>query len=557
MLANQELAQQILGSLELALEAAPELSKAIESQDAEVIKAISESYTEMFTSLFDLGKEISTDNKIINLDKFCDSLLDSLNRLLGFMEKNPERALHKLEFEFFPMLQSTFQHFYFWSGVHPDPERIKNYYEHDKKLLCANTYIEEAEKSGKYKYELSIVVVGYNKLDYTKQCVESILKTVPKNINYELILLNHGSTDGTKEYFESINPAKQLDFKVNGTGGTTACRIIEGEYTIIFSNDIIAANNAVENMLRCLKSDPKIGWCVPATPNISNCQVIPASYSTPEEFEAFANVNNQYDPFRHEQRTRLCNPVSAYKTSTLFSALRPGHFFTGGKASFPDDVASMLIRRAGYKSILSKDAYCHHHGSVTIKDEISTANEQEVYLQGRQEFNSAFGVDPWGVGFCYDPHILPHIEFFEADVDEQINILGINSGLGSNPLKIKEMYKEEKHNLNALVYNITNQQNYLDDLRGVSDYVRFEGDLNNIFILSDKKFPNRFHHIVIDMSFSPSPQYKRLIMNCIDHLKIGGTLCAVLAADQKEYMCKAFPKASFNSGLQNWLIIKK
>ena len=552
MLKDQELAQQILDSTTLAQQAVSGLIDVIKAEDYTLARTISNDLRELFTTLFRAGQQLSAEDKTVNLDNMCVNLLDSLNRLSGFITSNREKALHKIEFELVPLLQSAHLHFYFWGRVYPDPQRMKHYYEHEKKLLAANSYIEEAEKSGKYKYELTITVIGYNKLDYTKQCVESILRTVPQNLNYELILLNHGSTDGTKEYFESIKPTKQIDFKVNGTAGTVFPRIMEGEYMIGFSNDVIATKNAIENMLCCMKSDPQIGWGVPTTPNVSNLQTIPANYSTMAEMQDFAARNNRYDPFRHEQRARLCNPVTFSKSSVFVSALGfLGHFFTNGKASFPDDLISMFCRRNGYKSILAKDAYCFHFGSVTIKDDMRKINEQEAYTRGRQDFFRAFGVDPWGTGFCYDPNMLKLVELLTF---EKINILGVNSGLGSNPLKIKEMYKEERHNLNAVVYNVTNQQNYVDDLRGVSDHVRYVKNINNTFAGSDEEFPSKFHHIVIDTPLNSFSDYMKLIKQCVKHLDDSGSLYSIMTKKGQELpFRKNFPNLSFN---ENWIRIK-
>ncbi|MDR2558107.1 MAG: glycosyltransferase, partial [Oscillospiraceae bacterium] len=372
MLKNQELAGQVLNSVQLAQEAVLELANAIITKDSQTLQILTDDIRALFSYLYEIGADISKENTDVNLDDICITLTDSLDRLLMFAKVDPQKAFHKIEFELLPLLQHGYQYFYFWGCVYPDMQRMKNYYENEKKLLLKNTYLEESEKSGKYKYELSISVLAYNKLDYTKQCVESILKTVPKDLNYELILINHGSTDGTKEYFESINPTKQLDVKVNGTLGYSIARIVEGKYFISVSNDIIIGENAIKNMLQCLKSDPKIAFVVPTTSNVSNLQTIPADYSSPVEMQAFAKTNNQYDPFRHEQRTRLCDPVSAYKMSAAINDIGIfGHFFFK-KLAFPDDVISMLFRRAGYKNILAKDAYCHHFGQITLRDEIKS-----------------------------------------------------------------------------------------------------------------------------------------------------------------------------------------
>jgi GT2 family glycosyltransferase len=550
MLKNQELAGQVLDSFKLAQEAVLELASAILSEDSAAVEILSEDMRALFLYLHEIGTEISKENTDVGLDNICITLTDSLDRLLLSAKTNPPKAFHKIEFELLPFLQSAYHLFYFWGCVFPDKEKMENYYENEKKLLVTNTYIEESEKTGKYKYDLSVSVIGYNKLDYTMQCVESILRTIPQDINYELILLNHGSTDGTKEYFELIKPTKQLDVKVNGTLLAASSRIIEGEYAVTFSNDVIAGENAIKNILKCLKSDSKIGFAVPATSNISNLQAIPAEYSTPEEMQAFMLANNQYDPFRHEQRTRLCNPVSAYRTAAAFCDIGLFGHFLMKKAAFPDDIMSMLTRRAGYKNVLIKDAYCHHFGQITLKDEIKS---NDIYTTGRQEFKRIFGIDPWGTGFCYDPYMPEHIEL--SDI-EQPAILGINSGQGSNPLKIKELYKEKKHNLKAIVYNVTNQKEFLEDLRGVGDYVRFEENLKNIFKTADESFPGEFNHIIIDTPII-FLDYKNLITDCLNHLKEGGTLCAAATEKLEAPLIKAFPKAVFDKRYYNWLIIKK
>lgn len=190
------------------------------------------------------------------------------------------------------------------------PEKLADYYAVDKNRLFGNACIDEAVQTGKYKYELSIILGGYNKLDYIKQCVESLLRNIPEGLNYELILLNHGCSDGTKEYFESICPHKQLDIAVNGGGLGAISRIMEGEFGLGISNDTIITPGAIENLLVCIRSNPKVGWAVPATPNISNFQTIPAQYNTQEELDDFARRNNRLGPCRWEQRVRLCNPIT-------------------------------------------------------------------------------------------------------------------------------------------------------------------------------------------------------------------------------------------------------
>ena len=55
---------------------------------------------------------------------------------------------------------------------------------------------------------VSLVVLAYNNVKYTRECVESIYRH-SSQLNFELITVNNGSTDGTEEYFSSLPHKKK------------------------------------------------------------------------------------------------------------------------------------------------------------------------------------------------------------------------------------------------------------------------------------------------------------------------------------------------------------
>lgn len=531
---NNEQTIQILGLLQTMQEACLELYGSAQAENGPVLQQL---YADMESGLFHMldaaAAEDTPGNK--KLSAACYSVLDSLRRIRGY--KNKAVRLQKIEFELLPLLQEAYQTYYFFQFLAEHPEHLQEYYDKEKALLCANSYIDEALERGQYKYEVSFVVLAYNKLEYTRQCVESLLANIPKGLNYELILVNHGSNDGTKEYFESIRPHKQLDIAVNGGGMGAVGRIVEGEFTIQISNDVIITPHAIENLLACIRSDPQIAWVVPATSNICNLQPIPVNYSSEEELMDFARQNNKSDPMRWEQRVRLCNPIDIRRNSVFYSSsglclngaqhtLHPVH-----ANSFPDDRVSLYLRRNGYKMILAKDAYCHHFGSVTLKDEIRQQNEHKYYLEGRQEFFKAFHVDPWGVGFCYDPLFLSNRVVGEESGHTEV--LGINCGLGSNSLKIKEQIREYCRNPDVRLYNITSDPRYLQDLKGVSDEARI--------IQKRKAFEaflagKRFSYVVWEQEFLPDISAGALMRSLRDVLCPGGKLIVQKNAQTKNYL---------------------
>lgn len=466
----------------------------------------------------------------------CQSILDTLRRVGELFRSDRERCLRKIEFELLPLLQEAYGSFYFFQYIHDHPERLPEYEDHEQARLATNEYVDEALERGSFQYDLSIFVQAYNKLDYTKICVESLLSNLPADLNYELILVNHGSSDGTKEYFESLHPDKQLDIAVNGGGVGAVWRIVEGEFTLMISNDVVVTPNAVENMLACMRSDPRIATVVPSTSNISNLQPLPADYSSLEGLRDFALQNNRLDPFRWEQRVRLCNPIQMMRSSLSCSArglcvleayhtTHPVH-----SDSFPDDRISLLWRRHGYKLILEKDAYCHHFGSVTLKDEIRRYNEQKYYSEGRVEFQKAYGVDPWGTGYCFDPAFLERIVGDEPDHAE---VLGISCGLGSSALKIREQIKEYCHHPDCRLCFFTDGPKFLADLRGIGDQVE---EISSVKTLKGALYQRAFQYIVWEDPFLPQYKFGVLLDCCRKALTPSGKLLLKLNGQNRKFI---------------------
>lgn len=533
---NEEMRIQTLDLLNTLTETLEEYYNSVQNADQQSAKSLEQLLDDALGALMNTGLILEKEDPRIVLPKAIVSIKDSLYRVTKYRFKGDiERALHKIEFELIPLAQEAFTQFYVWGYIVNIEGGLDQYNQNDRNILYRNPYLEEAQKTGHYKYDVAFMILAYNKLEYTKLCVENLLKNIPKDLKYELILVNHGSTDGTKEYFESIHPTKQLDITVNGGGVDAYARIVESEFFLYISNDVLILPGAIENMLHCMKSDSNIAYVVPSTSNISNLQTLPeAVYGNLEEMYAFAKKNNISDPYRWEQRTRLCNPLSLYRTSVFFGSESNvvGYIHSADIQSFPDDRQSLLLRRAKMKMMLTKDAYCHHFGNVTLKDEITQKNEDLFYLQGRQDFMKVFGIDPWGLGVCYS------LAFLTKQVkDEQghVDILGINCGMGSNSLKIKEQLKEYCHNTDVTLYNITDQGEYVKDLEGISDCVWYCENMQE-FTSSIKG--QEFQYIVWDGPVLKE-RFEEVVEKVIQHMKKGGRLF-IHQTEQNQHWLKKY-----------------
>lgn len=459
-----------------------------------------EQFNDLGKDLFDgltvvqqIAKREFSEKSKIRLAEACDCALESLKDINTLVNINLEKTEWKLEYELGAIIETAMMQFYYWGIVEENPEKKEEFLQ-----FVENTDTFEVLKGVEKDFpcDLTIVVTGYNKLEYTKQCVESVLENIPSNITYELVLVNHGSNDGTKEYFESVKNAKVINILINGAlPGVVFKAFFRGKYSLSISNDIVVGKNAIENLYRSVMEHLEYGYVVPTTPAISNLQTISANYKSLEEFKVFTEKNNFYEEKRHEERVRLCNPVDIMPTELRAKSsleMYEDKMCIKSVFSFPDDKNSLWMRRNGYKCILAKDAYCHHFGSVTLKTYLGDEKkQQEFYNEGREAFFLRYGVDPWGIGCCYDLKLFSKWKF---PIVKQVSILGINCGLGSNSLKVKEILKENGVE-QVILYNATQEGRYFYDLQGVSDEAFLFWDLRDIVARTGIR---KYNYIVVE-----------------------------------------------------------
>lgn len=547
MISDMSLGKQVLEIIETLNEAAIQLHDMIVEQKEEASQLIQLMFDSM-ESLKRPIKKLYMEEPAIMSHLMLKNLEYSFLNLQIFIHESPAKACDKLRFEFIPLVQELYVDMYFWGFCYPDEKNMDNYYKNEMPYLCPLPYTEDSLSGAKSRYELSVVVVAYNKLDYTKMCLNHLREYLPQNINHEIILINNGSNDGTKEFFESCNPDKQIDIHSNTKSFSFLSRIVEGKYILFVSNDILVTPNAIENMMKCMQSDESIGCVVPACPNTSNIQDIPSNYGTIDEMIIFSEMNNKSDSSRWEQRARLIPPIVLARSSTegihaFFGYRYP--FFPERFLAFTDDMMSLLMRRQGYKCILAKDAYVYHFGSITIREQ--TNAQEQFYLDGRMAFYRVFGIDPWHHSNCFDSVLVSNISYEQCG---PLNILGVNCGFGSNPLKIKSLIQESRYNEDIKVTNVTNELMIHQQLEGVSDQVYFLQEWSEMGEVISKSF---FNYIVVE-NFDIK-NINLVLEPLCEQLKLNG----VMAIRCQEIELLVFLKRVFNDFklAGEWVIVHK
>jgi GT2 family glycosyltransferase len=114
--------------------------------------------------------------------------------------------------------------------------------------------------------EVSIIIVNYNTRDLTYQCVESIWE-MTKGIQYEIILVDNASKDGSVEFFSElenivlITSDKNLGF---GNANNLGFKSASGKYILFLNSDTILLNNAVKEFYDEMERSPWNVGCLGA-----------------------------------------------------------------------------------------------------------------------------------------------------------------------------------------------------------------------------------------------------------------------------------------------------
>lgn len=506
-----KLAYDILDIMGTIQEAVRQIQAEYAAGNIQSFELLSMELQDGLMTLQEVAKQTIPKGSRNRLEDACTCALESLKDIKRLMLIGSEKTEWKLEYELSAILEVMARQFYYWGIVDEYPEEREKFLDY---IADTESFriLRESEEEREYSCDLLIAVVGYNKLEYTSECVQSVLENLPRGVSYELVLYNHGSSDGTKEYFEGIKEARTINIAVNGAVPGVLYRVSSrGKYYLQISNDVMVGSCAIENLFRCIAGHSDYGYVVPSTPAVSNLQTIPAGYKSQAGFVEFARRNNVYDERRHEQRVRLMNPLQIIPSVLYLQMdleLYEDRLCSRQRVTFPDDKISLWMRRHGYKNILAKDAYCHHIGSVTINDETAEAEQEKLYLEGRNEFMVHYGVDPWGTGAYYEPELFDAWEIRSVD---NACILGINCGLGSNSLKVKEIMREQGAKDVCLV-NCVQDERYLPDLRGISDEAYVFSALSDIIAETKKKW---YDYIIVEEDVKGCNQKKiaREILN--------------------------------------------
>jgi glycosyltransferase involved in cell wall biosynthesis len=110
---------------------------------------------------------------------------------------------------------------------------------------------------------ISIIIPAYNAAAFIDETIQSIFRqTYP---NWEMIIINDGSTDRTGEIISRIKDHR-VRYINQSNAGVAAARnkglaVAKGEFVVFFDADDLMSEDFLATRVNALKKDPAIGYC--------------------------------------------------------------------------------------------------------------------------------------------------------------------------------------------------------------------------------------------------------------------------------------------------------
>ena len=233
----------------------------------------------------------------------------------------------------------------------------------------------------------TITFACYNQVEYTKMCVESMIK---HGLDLSrLVVVDNASTDSTRSYLESLPLGGHIFNKTNlgcGTAWNQGALALQAEWTIIMNNDVIVTENWIENLIE--------------TAEQNNLKVIsPSLIEGPLNNNSNANNALDYDldEFSRQSHLKMQAALRVGGHHAVCLAvhesvwLEVGYFQPIPKLlGFEDTMFFNELAKANIAGAMTGAAWLHHFGSIT-----QSAMKQERGLSEKD-----------GLGYRYNYRLL-------------------------------------------------------------------------------------------------------------------------------------------------------
>jgi GT2 family glycosyltransferase len=252
-----------------------------------------------------------------------------------------------------------------------------------------------ADRLGRRRRDVSVVVVAPKGLVYTRLCLESILLDTD-DLDLELVVVDNGSTDGTREYLAALaehDPRMRVLRNNENRGFPPAVnqglQAASGDILVVLNNDTIVPPGSLAQLIAHL-GRPEVGLVGPTTNRCGTEAEVDVTYRTYGELVTFAQrraVDHAGAAFHVEVATLFCAGLRRDVLDRI--GLLDERFEVG---LFEDDDYSARVREAGLRVVCAEDAFVHHFGEASFGGLFASGRYGDIFRANKARFEEKWGV---------------------------------------------------------------------------------------------------------------------------------------------------------------------
>lgn len=229
--------------------------------------------------------------------------------------------------------------------------------------------------------DVSVIIVNYNTCRMTAECIESVRQKT-FGISYEIILVDNGSTDGSKEFFEQFEGIKYIYSDENlgfGRANNLGAKQASGDCLFLLNSDTLLINNAIKILYDYISTHPMAGviggnlYDRDGRPNLSFKRHLPGIFDSLNEMTSnrlgkMIWGKNQF--FNHSKvplKVGYIQGADFMLSKWLFDSL--GGFLEDYFMYYEETDLCCRIDRSGYKCFNVPEAKIYHFDGASFSKE--------------------------------------------------------------------------------------------------------------------------------------------------------------------------------------------
>ncbi len=111
--------------------------------------------------------------------------------------------------------------------------------------------------------KVSIIISVFGQLEHTRRCLDQLSETLAGKVDYEVIVIDDASRDGTVEFLKGLGEPYRIILNEENRGfarnNNLGAREARGEYLCLLNNDVFVRGDWLSPMLDVFREREKVG----------------------------------------------------------------------------------------------------------------------------------------------------------------------------------------------------------------------------------------------------------------------------------------------------------